>query len=65
MKEFTRDDFMKFFRDDEQLKTLSTDDRIAIFETVLVGSSDFSKELLDGILSDYIVGEIEVIEKGD
>ena len=57
-----RDEFMKFFRDDEQLNTLSVDDRIEIFETVLVGSSDLAKERLDRILSDYSVSDLEVIE---
>ena len=27
-QEFTRDDFMDFFRDDEKLATLSNDDRL-------------------------------------
>ncbi len=60
----TRNQFMAFFRDDEKLNELSVDDRIEIFSTILSGSSDFKKELLDNILSDYCVGELEVREVG-
>lgn len=60
--EITRDDFMAFFRDDDKLNTLSVDDRIEVFSTILLGSSDFTKELLDSILCDYNVTDIEVIE---
>jgi len=58
----TRDEFMAFFRDDDKLNTLSVDDRIEVFSTILLGSSDFTKELLDSILCDYNVTYIEVIE---
>lgn len=58
----TRDDFMAFFRDDEQLNTLSIDDRVEVFCTILAGSSDFTKELLDEVLADYSVENIEVKE---
>lgn len=58
----TRDDFMNFFRDDEKLNTLSVCDRIEVFSTILLGSSDFTKELLDEILSDYGVSHLEIIE---
>ena len=60
--EISRDDFMAFFRDDDKLNTLSVDDRIEVFSTILLGSSDFTKELLDSILCDYNVTDIEVIE---
>lgn len=60
----TRNQFMAFFRDDEKLNELSADDRVEIFSTILLGSSDFKKELLDTILSDYCVGELEVREVG-
>jgi hypothetical protein len=43
----TRDDFMAFFRNDEQLNSLSADDRVEIFSQVLTGSSDVTKERLD------------------
>ena len=58
----TREDFMAYFRDDDKLNTLSVDDRIEVFSTILLGSSDFKKELLDSILCDYNVTDIEVIE---
>lgn len=60
----TRDDFMEFFRDTEKLNTLSTDDRLEIFQTILTGSSDVTKENLDSVISEYgadftVVGPIE------
>lgn len=60
--EITRDDFMEFFRDNEKLNTLSVDDRLEVFSTILLGSSDFRKELFDNIFSDYGVTNLEVIE---
>ncbi len=61
-KNITRDDFMHFFRDDQKLNELTTDDRIEIFRTVLVGNSDITKEVLDEILSDYCVVNVEIKE---
>lgn len=58
----TRDDFMDFFRDNEKLNTLSVDDRIEVFSTILLGSSDFKKKLFDEIFSDYCITNLEVIE---
>lgn len=55
---------MKFFRDDEQLNELTADDRIEIFRTILLGSSDITKELLNDILEDYSVSNLEIIENG-
>jgi hypothetical protein len=46
----TREQFMQFFRNDDQLNTLSPADRIEIFSTIMLGSSDFTKELLDEII---------------
>ena len=60
--EITRQDFMDFFRDDAFLNQLTPDDRIEIFMQVLTGSSDITKDLLDGLLSDYSVGGLEVVE---
>ena len=59
----TRENFMDFFRDDEKLNELTVDDRIEVFQTILLGSSDFTKELLDGILSDYCVDDLVITEK--
>lgn len=63
-QKISREDFMKFFRDDEKLNELTIDDRIEIFRTILVGSSDITKELLDDILSDYSVPNLEIIDNG-
>jgi hypothetical protein len=62
VNQITREDFMTFFRDDESLNTLSVDDRIEIFSTILLGSSDFKKKLFDEVFSDYSVNHLEVIE---
>ena len=59
---FTRHDFMSFFRDDDKLSELSTDDRIEVFRTILTGSSDINKELLNDLLADYGVGHLQVVE---
>jgi hypothetical protein len=61
-KEMTRDDFMSFFRNTEKLNLLTPDDRIEVFSTILLGSSDFKKKLVDDIFSDYCVTNLEVIE---
>ncbi|MEN9441665.1 MAG: hypothetical protein RLZ33_1742 [Bacteroidota bacterium] len=57
----TRGQFMKFFRNDDLLNTLSVDDRIEVFSSILAGNSDFKKELLDKVLSDYEVTNLEVV----
>ena len=53
---------MDFFRDNEKLSILSVDDRIEVFSTILLGSSDFKKSLFDEIFSDYGVTNLDVIE---
>lgn len=55
---------MAFFRDTDCLNILSVDDRIEVFSTILLGSSDFKKSLLDEIFSDYGVEHLEVIDHG-
>ena len=62
-QKITREDFMKFFRDNDKLNELTVDDRIEIFRTILIGSSDLTKDLLNEILGDYSVGNLEVIER--
>lgn len=62
-KKITREDFMKFFRDNEKLNELTVDDRIEIFRTILVGSTDLNKDLLNEILGDYSVDNLEIIER--
>jgi len=54
---------MDFFRDDEMLNQLTTDDRIEIFESILPGSSDITKELLEHLLRDYSVEDLEVVQR--
>lgn len=60
-KEINREEFMQFFRDDEKLNELTPDDRIEIFRTILVGNSDFTKELIEDVMSDYSVSNLKVI----
>lgn len=52
---------MQFFRDDEKLNELTPYDRIEIFRTILIGSFDFTKELLENVMSDYSVAHLKVI----
>jgi hypothetical protein len=59
--EISREEFMQFFRDEEKLNELTTDDRIEIFRTILVGNSDFTKELIEDVMSDYSVSNLKVI----
>jgi hypothetical protein len=58
----TRKDFMEFFRNDDLLTLLTVDDRIEIFSSILLGDGDFTKELLDQILSDYGVNHLVIID---
>ena len=59
----TREQFMKFFRSNRKLETLTTDDRIEIFETILPGASDITVELLNSIISDYDADNVVAIER--
>lgn len=59
----TREEFMNAFRSDNWLnENLTVDDRIEIWQTILVGSSDITKDSLNNLISDYSVGNLEVIE---
>jgi hypothetical protein len=60
----SREEFMDFFRDDQSISELSPNDRIEIFKTILIGSSDITKDLLDQVLQDYCVSNLEVREIG-
>lgn len=64
LTKMTRDDFMAFFRDNECLNTLSVGDRVEVFSYIMIGSSDFTKKLLDAVLSDYCVENLEVLDYG-
>ena len=61
-QKISTEDFMKFFRDTEKLNELTPDDRVEIFRTILVGSSDITMNLLNDVLGDYCVENLEVIE---
>lgn len=61
-QKISREDFMNFFRDTEKLNELTPDDRVEIFRTILLGSSDITMDLLNEILGDYSVDNLEVIE---
>ncbi len=61
-KEITRNDFMNFFRDNDKLNLLSTDDRIEVFSTIRLGSSDFKIKIFENIFSDYCVSHIGVLD---
>jgi hypothetical protein len=63
--DLTKDNFMEFFRDNEKLNLLSADDRIEVFSTILIGSSDFKKKLFDDIFTDYGIFNLEVMEVGN
>lgn len=60
-----RNQFMKFFRDEDTLNNLSAEDRKEIFKTILQGSSDITAELLNGIIADYNVQDLEVLDLSD
>ena len=64
-KIISRDAFMSFFRTNESLIQLSVDDRIEVFSTILLGSSDFNKKLFDEIFSDYCISHLSIIETND
>ena len=61
-QKISTEDFMSFFRDTEKLNELTPDDRVEIFRTILVGSSDITMNLLNDVLDDYCVENLEVIE---
>jgi hypothetical protein len=60
----TREDFMSFFRDDERLDLLTVEDRTEVFSQILLGSSDFEKQLFDELLSDYCAANLTVVDIG-
>jgi hypothetical protein len=63
-RSITPEDFMAFFRDDAMLNQLTADDRFEIFSQIMQGSSDFSKDMLDEVLSSYNVCNVGVINFG-
>lgn len=61
-KNISREDFMNFSRDNERLNELSPENRNEIFRTIFIGNYVSTKNLLDGILSNYSVSRLKVIE---
>jgi len=59
-KNITREEFMNFFIDDEKLNELTVDDRVEIFQSILVGSSDITQKLLQDLINDYNVEQLIV-----
>lgn len=55
-----RQQFMDFFRSEEN--DLTIEDRIEVFRYIMLGSSDFTIELLNEIFEDYGV-QLEAITK--
>lgn len=45
-KNMTLEDFMNFFRDVEKLTELTVEERVEIFQTILLGSSDFTERII-------------------
>jgi hypothetical protein len=56
----TREQFMEFFRNDDLLNTLSTDDRIEVFSSILLGNSDFTQDLFEKLFADYCVDHMKI-----
>ena len=52
-KHMNRDQIMTYFRLENAEQDLSPDDRIEIFLTVLLGSSDITKDLIEDLFNNY------------
>jgi hypothetical protein len=55
-----RDAWMNFFHHEDFHEHVTPDDCVEVFRGILVGSSDITKELLDGVISDYSAGLIVI-----
>jgi hypothetical protein len=58
----TREQFMEFFRNDDLLNTLSTDDRIEVFSSILPGNSDFTLDLFEKLFAVYCVNDLMIVK---
>lgn len=58
----TREQFMEFFRNDDLLNTLSTDDRFEVFASILPGNSDFTQDLFGKLFADYCVDHLRIVK---
>ena len=59
--EVTPEQFMEFFRSDDFHQQMSDDECRELFAYALKGSSDFTAGFLNGILSDYCVENLIVV----
>lgn len=57
-----RDNFMSFFRNNNMLNSLSVDDRIEIFSTILLEKTDITFELLNNLLIEYDVDDLVIFK---
>ncbi len=58
----TREQFMEFFRNDDLLNTLTTDDRIEVFSSILLGNSEFTLDLFEKLFAVYCVVHLKIGE---
>jgi len=60
--DINRESFMKYFRSDECSESLTVEDREEIFRQILLGSIDFTKDLLMDTMLDYDVTHLSVAD---
>ena len=58
----SREQFMEYWRDSKMDEELTPEDRMEIFISAPIGSSDITKTVLDKILCDYGVDNLEIID---
>lgn len=62
--QITKEQFMEYWRSDSMSEELSLDERMEIFFSAAVGTSDITKDNLDALCGYYGVEDIEVV-RGD
>lgn len=62
MEKITREQFMAFFRSEDFHSKVAPNDCVEIFRTVLTGSSDITKELINDIINDYCADNVQAID---
>jgi len=62
MEKISREQFMEFFRSEDFHSKVTPDDCVEIFRTVLTGSSDITKELINDVISDYCADNVQAID---
>lgn len=59
----TREEFMEAYREDDELnESLTPDDCVEVFLSILKGSSDITKSLLETLLREYEVSNLKIVE---